>query len=162
RLSNPRGRRRMTRKQIKFFGTKRQKAALKNRSGHRKRNLGRKRKRNQGGILTQAEHAAERAIRSVEQAAEEAIGTRTRQVNRRRNVGEILTVLPANPGRRRRHRKSMARTKNRRRRANRGRVANRRHRRVYSRRRNRVYNRRRRNRNPKVVVRYRNRRRHNY
>ena len=183
RLVNPgRRRRRMTPKQIKYFGTPRQKAALKN---HRRRNasirttkkrlkksgeytgyigrtyrragrIGRatrrmkagtlkrptefrrafqRKARNQGGILSRAESAAKRAIRSVEDAAEDAIGAVTRQVNRRKNVGEILTVIPANPGRRR---KTMAR-RTRRRVA----VANRHHRR---------------RRNPRVVVRYRNRR----
>lgn len=74
---------------------------------------------------------------------------------RRANVGEILTVVPANPGRKRRNR-SMARTANRRR-NRRGRftaVANRRRNR-----RRRVYNRGRRH-SPRVVYRNRARRRH--
>ena len=112
RLANPR-RRRLSNKQIKYFGTPRQKAALKNRRSGKRHNAGRR--RNQGtGLVSRAEHAAEQAIASVERAAEDAIGAVTRQVNRGRrgNVGEILTVLPANPGRR----KKMA-TKTRRRRA---------------------------------------------
>lgn len=182
RLANAARRRRMTSKQIKFFGTKRQKNALRNASRRKVKKFhkrggpvygprelgggpvyasypGKRRRRNQGGgILSQAEHAASRAIRSVEQAAEDAIGAVTRQVNgRRRNVGEILTVLPANPGRRRRSR--VART----RRRNRGRVRLGNRRRTHNRRR-RTYNRGHRRRNsPRVVVRYRNRRhrRHN-
>ena len=182
RLVNPaRRRRNMTAKQIKFFGTRRQKAALKNRrrhnagkfsirkskkalksdfgykfaspfgreSGYRKRT----KKRNQG-LISETEHAAAHAIRSVERAAEDAIesltGAGAMNPGRRRNVGEILTVIPANPGRKRR---SMA-----------ARAHNRR--RVHNRRRNRARHhnraRRRHNRrstmNPKVVVRYRNRR----
>lgn len=152
RLVNPgRRRRNMTAKQIKYFGTPRQKAALKNR---RRRNVPRHgRRRNQAGIVTQAEHAAASAIRSVERAAEDAISTVTGAVNRgrrRKNVGQILTVIPANPGRKRRS--MAARTRNRRR------VHNRRHNR--GRRRHNAHRRRhnRRTMNPKVVVRYRNRR----
>lgn len=156
-LHNPRRRRRnMTPAQIKYFGTKRQKAALKNRglkrrirrarklgsstarqtSYYLKAHLKRKRARNQGGIVSQVEHAAEDAIRGVERAAEQAIGAVTRQSNRgrkrrsnvthsrrRANVGEILTVVPANPGRRRR---AMAATHKRRRRRASGRRLNRR------------------------------------
>jgi len=169
RLVNPGRRRKMTAKQIKYFGTTRQKAALKNRrrnvgpysirktakrlkaSGnkykkyhlHRLREVARVRKsgrRSNQGIVSQAEHAAERAIHSVEQAAEDAIHAVTRQVNRRPNVGEILTVVPANPGRRRR---TMAtKTANRRRASN---IGQRRHNK------GRV--------NPRVVVRYHNRKR---
>lgn len=162
------GRRRMTAKQIKYFGTARQRAALKN--SRRRRNTGPKRRhvgrrRNQGGdVVSRVERAAEHAIEKIEDLAENALGGVTHLGNRgrRRNVGEILTVLPANPGRR----KKMAatRTKNRRR-SNRGRVrASNRSRR---RNRNRGAVRRHRNRsrmaNPKVIVRYRNRaRRHNY
>lgn len=151
----------MSNAQIKYFGTKRQRAALKNR---RKRNASRprhnvgRRRHNQTGIVSQAEHAAQRAIHSVEQAAEDAIGAVTRQVNRRRNVGEILTILPANPGRKRRSKvAAKARRRNRGRASNRTR--NRRHNRTYNRRHNVVRHRRRNS--PKVVVRYRNRRRHN-
>lgn len=172
RLVNPGRRRKMTAKQIKYFGTSRQKAALK----HRRRNAGPKSWRrtvkrvktarrtggmkdwnfpsrqkavwkshrkagNRGSAVSRAESAAKRAISSVESAAKKALGSVTRGVNRggrRKNVGEILTVVPAgNPGRRR---KSMSRTANRRRHTNRGRRPN--YRRA----------------NPKVVVRYRNRR----
>lgn len=171
RLVNPaRRRRRLSNKQIKYFGTKRQKAGLRNRGG-RNRAGSHRRRRNQTGFVSQAEHAAADAIHTVERAAEDAIHDVTHAVNRgrRRNVGEILTVIPANPGRKRRKNKMAAthrRRKNRRR--NRGAVANRRR----NRRRNthRTHNRsyghrpRTRNRNPKVVVRYRNRRhnrRHN-
>lgn len=162
------GRRRMTAKQIKFFGTARQRAALKN--SRRRRNLGPRhkgRRRNQGaGVVSQVEHAAERAIEKIEDLAESALGGVTHLGNRgrRRNVGEILTVLPANPGRRRR-RMAATRTKNRRR-SNRGRVraSNRSRRRNRNQGRARHRNRtRRRMSNPKVVVRYRNRaRRHNF
>ena len=181
RLANAgrRRRRNMTAKQIRYFGTKRQKAGLRNRGFKRrikrarklgsstarqttyylKSSLARRRKRygNQG-IVSQAEHAAERAIRSVEQAAEDAIGAVTRQVNgRRTNVGEILTVLPANPGRRRRKRVARARARNR------GRVRSHNRRRTHNRRRHNVRHHRRHNRRhnaPRVVVRYRNRRHH--
>lgn len=162
RLTNP-GRRRMTAKQIKFFGTSRQRAALKN--SRRRRNQGPKRhagrRRNQGGdVVLRVEHAAERAIEKIEDLAQDALGGVSRMGNRgRRNVGEILTVLPANPGRRR---KKVAATK-RRRNKSRVRVSNRRPRRrnrARARHRNRT---RRVMANPKVVVRYRNRaRRHNY
>src|SRR5215475_9070553 len=112
RLANAGRRRTMTAKQIRFFGSKRQKAALKNR---RRRNVAHPRRRNQGGVVSQLERSAERAIGSIEDAAEKAIAAvqrRTSNPARRRNVGEILTVLPgANPGRRRR-RKTMARTRN--------------------------------------------------
>lgn len=84
---------------------------------------------------------------------------RTRNV-RRANVGEILTVIPANPGRRRNRRMARAANRRRNRRRNwrdprtglanrrRRRVSNRRHRnrgraRVYNRRRSRMHNRRR-------------------
>lgn len=197
RIANRGRRRRMTPAQIKFFGTKRQKAALRNRRSVRreKKSMARagfsrkairgvargyrrlKHRRNQGefglgssgGLITKAEQAAERAIHSVEQAAQDAIEGVTRRLNRsrnpgrQRNVGEILTVIPANPGRRRN--KRMARAANRRRnrrrnwrdprtglanrRRNRRRVSNRRYRRhnpstrVYNRRRHRMHNRRR-------------------
>lgn len=156
RLVNPGRRRRMTPGQIKYFGTKRQKAALRNRRHHR--NTGRRR-RNQGGIVSQAEHAAAGAIRAVERAAEDAIHSVTGVVNpgRRRNVGEILTVIPAgNPGKRRRKNRMAATRRNRRRVVhNRRRMHNRRRRRnpTVRRRHNR-----RRSMNPKVIVRYRNRR----
>ena len=154
----------MTAKQIKFFGTKRQKAGLRNRRSNTHRRGNRGRRRNQGGIISQAEHAAERAIHTVEQAAEDAIGAVTRQVNRGRrgNVGEILTVLPANPGSRRRKNKMAAtRRANRRRNrvSNRSRVHNRRHNRSRNRNRGWFNPRHRRRTNPKVIVRYRNRRR---
>jgi hypothetical protein len=166
RLVNPGRRRRMTAKQIKFFGTKAQRNALKNRrrnaSTHRRRYKAapvyrrHNRRRNQSGLMGEAE----RAIHSVEQAAEQAIGDVTHVVGnrgRRRNVGEILTVIPANPGRRRRN-KMARRTRNRRRNRGRVRVSNRRtYRRRYATR-NRGHRRRTRNRNPRVVVRYRNRR----
>lgn len=162
RLANAgRRRRNMTPEQIRYFGTKRQKNALRNRRRNARGRRANHRRRNQGGggIVSQAEHAAERAIHSVEQAAEDAIGAVTRQVNRRRNVGEILTVLPGNPGRRRRRNKRMAATRRRNRRR-RNRVSNPRHR---NRRRIGNFRRRRHNRrrsNPKVIVRYRNRRHH--
>jgi hypothetical protein len=153
-----RGRRNLTPKQIKFFGTKRQKAALKNR---RRRNVAHPRRRhNQQDTVHKVERAAESAIDSVERMAESAIGSVSRVHNRRRkNVGEILTIVPANPGRKRRRNRKMARTANRRRAQNRsrnrGRVVNRRRR---NRTRNRHRNRTRMS-NPRVVVRYRNRRR---
>lgn len=194
RLVNAGRRRRMTPAQIRFFGTKRQKAALKNArfrahfskktSGHsRKIRRARKRgsaiqaayyssqrsrrlRRNQGDIVSRVAHTAERAIDRVEDLARDALGSVTRTVNRgrtsnrgRRNVGEILTVVPGNPGRRRRR---MTRTHNRRR--NRRRnwrdprtgLSNRRRRHNRGRRHSRRHN-------PRVTVRYRNRRyrRHN-
>jgi hypothetical protein len=170
RLANPGRRRRMTPAQIKFFGTKRQRAALRNRRRTRSRpmpNRGRRR-RNQMG-LSQAEHVAQRAIHSVERAAEDAIHGLTSQfsggqLNRgRRNVGEILTVLPANPGRKRRKNKMAAATRKRRRNRTRARARNRTRRRhpytwTANPRRRRRHNRRS---NPQVVVRYRTRRRPN-
>ena len=189
RLVNPGGRRRMTPKQIKYFGTARQRAALKNRGRRRKgmrskmqsgisrkvrrshragdyakaayyRERSTARRRNQGDVVSRVEHAAERAIEKIEDVAQDALGGITHSMGnrgRRRNVGEILTVLPANPGRRR---KKMAATKRRRRNRGRVRVSNR------SRRRNRARARHRnrtRMMNPRVVVRYRSRprRRHN-
>lgn len=181
RIAN-RGRRRrnMTPRQIKYFGTARQKAALRNRrrNHYGGRRMNRRRRRNQefGGLLSSAEHAASQAIKSVERAAEDAISevtgrlhNRRRNRGRRRNVGEILTIVPAaNPGRRRRS--NMTRTRNRRRnrrhnyshrRRNRARAYN--YPRRTNRRRRHNVRRRRYNRrhNPRVVVRYRNRR-HNY
>lgn len=188
RLVNPR--RRMNAKQIRYFGTKRQKAALRRRNESKAARAARERKakkwvaryhaqrvrertsnrqRNQlglGSVVSQAEHAASSAIKSVERAAEDAIESVTGVLHnrgRRRNVGEILTVIPANPGRRRRRRNRMAATvtrrRNRRRHRNRGRARNRRrHTTMYNpRRRNRRRNRR--MSNPRVIVRYRNRRR---
>jgi hypothetical protein len=197
RLVNPGRRRRMSPKQIKYFGTARQKAALKasnpryrgGRGPHkggftsrkvrrayktgsmakaryyRERSKVRGARRNQGGLISSAERAAERAVERVERAAETAMGTVTRSLNRgrrngrrasprRRNVGEILTVIPANPGRRR---KKMAATRRRNRR--RARVSNQGYHRRRNRRMNFGHRRRRHNRrhNPKVVVRYRNR-----
>lgn len=102
RLANP-SRRRMSPAQIAHFGTRRQKAALLRRSrgkqrsallrsmgkgtGHRRRG-----RRNQsdfglggsGGLITKAEQAAQRAIHSVERAAEDAIGHVTSRLNRKR------------------------------------------------------------------------------
>lgn len=183
RLVNPGRRRRMTPAQIRFFGTKRQKAALRRNKGFQRvlrkrtatrsisaqdryktgRHQARYRKRyglgNQGSLVGRVEHAAERAIDRIEDVAEDALkgaglSNRGRRRNRRRrNVGEILTVVPANPGRRRR---SMTRTKHRRR--------NRRRRNWRDPRTGLSNRRRRRNRgrrhNPRVVVRYRNRRHH--
>lgn len=185
RLVNPGRRRRMTDKQIRFFGTPRQKAGLRNRrrnASYRKvKKEARKaqragmlepgpmfqkwrkatgmskrgRRRPNQGFISESEHAAAHAIRSVERAAEDAIesltGAGAMNPGRRKNVGEILTVIPAaNRGRRR----SMAAKAHNRRRAH-----NRRHNRARSHH-NRA--RRRHNRrstmNPRVIVRYRNRR----
>ena len=186
RLVNPRTRRRnMSAKQIKYFGTRAQKNALKRR---RKRNAprpwsalyhkryGGKRRRNQPTGVTQAIHRVERAAEDAIESVTGSVGL-TNRGRRRKNVGEIITVLPAamNRGHRRRNR-GMAATKNRRRnrsRANyprrRNRIHHRKHNRrtvmnVRSRRHNRAHNVRRRRHNPRVVVRYRNRRmnrRHN-
>lgn len=192
RLVNPGRRRRLTDRQIKYFGTRRQKAALKNRRRHNRAGTGtgsvskkafrrggegtqsaqyrykaqshaRRRtereerggyvRRNQG-FISEAEHAAAHAIRSVERAAEDAIesltGAGAMNPGRRRNVGEILTVIPANPGRRR---KKMAAPAH-----NRRRVHNRRRNRARHHNRARRRHNRRSTMNPKVVVRYRNRR----
>ena len=188
RLANPR--RKLSPKQIRFFGTQRQKAALRRRrnAGPRFRGLTRKvtralkksrpqaeyyyqrsrkrfaaRSRNQGaGITGQVERAAVRAVDSVERAAEDAIRTLEDVVTpaRERNVGQILTVMPANPARKRR--RNMAATAVRRRRRT-HRVSNRRRANpARRRRRNRAVAHRRhgrRNPAPRVVVRYRNRRR---
>lgn len=122
------------------------------------------------GLITRAEHAAERAIQKVEHAAEQALHGVTSRLNRgrtnrgrRKNVGEILTVMPANPGRRRR-RSSMYRTHNRRRHNRRRRMGvaeyNRRYHNPRRHNRRRYHNRRRRH-NP-TIVRYHNARRHHY
>lgn len=222
-----RRRRRMSPAQKFYFGTRRQRAAMGNagRGSHRKvkkaykkwfpgpfpktksrayRRLVRSRAPNQGdflaaggGLISRAEHAAEKAIERVERAAEQAIGSvtsrlnrgrrrnagpmsmrktikrmkrggsteariwerrhigrrksRSRRPRRRRNVGQILTVVPANPGRR----KNMYRTHNRRRRRNRRRSNWRDPRTGIGNRRRRMYNRRRRRHNPGVYNRRR-------
>ena len=129
----------MSEKQIKFFGTPKQKAALRARNKrrrHRTTNRKRRATTNRGGVHLSPFR-------------------RKRRTNRKRrvNVGHILTVLPAgNPGRKRRKNRSMARTRNYRRRRH-----NRSHHRTYNRRRHnrRTYNRR--HRAPVMM----NRRRHN-
>lgn len=137
RVHNPRKRKKkLSAKQIKFFGTKRQRAALRSRP---------KRKR--------------KVSRSISNPTIRRAGKHRRVARRRRkNVGEILTASLAglNPGRR----KGMARRR-------RSKVSSHRRRRsrtraVNPRRRRRAvvhHRRRRRTSNPRVVVRYRGRKR---
>jgi hypothetical protein len=147
-LSNPRRvkvkrhnmkkRRKMSPKQIRIFGTKRQKAALKAAS---------KRKRNPKRVSRVRVHRA-------------PVKRRTK----RSNPALIVTLGAMNPHRKRR--KPVAKAKSNTRRRRRHHVTNRRRtrrsnpKRVYVRRRHRnaVHHRRRRRSNPKVVVRYRTRR----
>ena len=165
RLANPGQRRRkMSRKQIAIFGTKRQKAALKRRrhnssgirayekrSGHKfPRKL---RRALAGGNARKAEYYADRSDWRAG-VPKFRSNPRRRRSKRKKNVGSILVAsIPGfNPGRKRRKHKSMAR---RRRRHNPRRRATTHRRRHYSRRR----------RNPgmrtRTVIKYRTRgRRH--
>lgn len=107
-----RGKRKMTAKQIRFFGTKRQRAALRS-SGKRKR-----RRRNPSLFKR-----ASRAVGSL-------VGTRKRRRRRKSsNVGEIITIglSGANPGTRKRRSTRVA--KRRKRRVSRARPVRRRRRR---------------------------------
>lgn len=164
RLVNPgRRRRKMTAKQIRFFGTKAQRAGLKRR---RKSNYGtregrswssytpRKRRRKNTSIRHQARMRmrygpAGRSThpgflrKKYKGKARQIKRLRAGKRSRRKNIGEILTVH-VNPGRR----KGMAR----RRRKNRARV-------VHHRRRRRAVSHRRRRRNPVYAVAPRRRRR---
>ena len=86
------GKKRMTAKQIMYFGTKRQKAALKNRS-HRRRNAGYKFSRKR---YLKTHYASGKARKGH--------GKR-----RRVNVGSIMVVRRrANPSRRKRHRRNIS------------------------------------------------------
>ncbi len=86
RVSNPGRRKKMTAKQIRFFGTKRQRAALKNASKRKRKNP-----------------SLRKVVRKVKR---QAVGVLKSHRRRKRvsNIGEILTVsLPGlNPGRKRR------------------------------------------------------------
>lgn len=147
RVHNPKRKKRMTAKQIRFFGTKRQRAALRSKPKRRKN---RARHRNfpaRSRILSWSKGRG----KAMQVKRHRNSGRRRRA--RRKNVGEILTASLSglNPGR-----KKMARRRTRRRR-----VSNRR-RRAYNPRRRRVtvhHRRRRRSHNPRVVVRYKSRRR---
>ena|ERR1051326_1199683 len=154
RLSNPgRRKRRMTAKQIRFFGTKRQRAALRSRPRRRRNTSIRKYKKRavKQGISKRTASTGAYMFRKM------ARGNRRRKKARRKNVGSILVAsIPGfsgfNPGRKRRKKKGMARHR-RRRKAN---AAPRRRRRHYARRRRSNPGRR-----TRVVVKYRTRgRRH--
>ena len=148
RLINPRRRRRMTAKQIRFFGTKRQRAALK------ARNAGPYSRRKSKKFVKRFGPYSAYTLREAQRISHPR--RRSKATRRRRsNVGEILTVMPANPGRRRRS--SMYRTHNRRRNRRRRHMAAAEYNRRYNRGRRR-HNRRRHN--PSVVYRHHNRRRH--
>jgi hypothetical protein len=86
RLVNPGRRRKMTAKQIRYFGTKRQRAALRMRHNPR-------RKRSLASFF-----GTKRVTKKSPARYKEAVGGK-----RRKNVGSILTVFPAglNPGRKR-------------------------------------------------------------
>jgi len=158
RLSNPGRRKRMTAKQIRFFGTKRQRAALRSRPKRRKnasRRIARKAlaraKRGDRSSFPKALYAMAGSVRR----RHKRLGIKNRGRRRKKNVGSILVAsIPGftgfNPGRKRRKNKGMARHR-RRRKAN---AAPRRRRRHYSRRRRSNPGRRR---STRVVVKYRTR-----
>lgn len=143
RLANPGRRKRMTAKQIRFFGTKRQRAALKKRKSNPRRKMNAPRP---WKALYRARYPRKgKKVRSG-LTGRMAIGNPSRRKSRRKkNVGSILVAsIPGlNPGRKRRKRN----------------VAHRRHRRHNAgRRHRRHYNARRRRSNPgRVIVRYRTR-----
>lgn len=154
RLHNPgRRRKKMTAKQIRFFGTKAQRAGLKRRN------------RRNPSIRKSLKHAGGMFDRRTTKRAYKAQGraTRARKRARRMNVGSILVAsIPGNPGERKHKRMAKARRRRRTRRAvvhhRRRRRSNpvARRRRSYRRRRNpvarytrrRVHHRRARRRNP--------------
>lgn len=158
RLSNPgRRRKRMTAKQIRFFGTKRQRAALRH-PRRRRKNISVRAKSKaakKAGLPSKGIASYYRAVGRGTRAWKKA-----KAKHRKKNVGSILVAsIPGftglNPGRKRRKKTSMAKHRRRRRKSNPS--APRRHRR-----RRYVARRRRRRANPgRVVVRYRSRgRRH--
>src|SRR5579859_3299742 len=107
RLSNPGRRRRMTAKQIRFFGTKRQRAALRSRPRRKNTSIRKFRKREKQDPIYR-----QRMTRRFRRAA------RTHK-KRKKNVGSILVAsIPGftgfNPGRKRRKNKGMARHRRRR------------------------------------------------
>jgi hypothetical protein len=181
-LSNPRRvkvkrrnnvkRRKISPKQIRIFGTKRQKAALKA-ANRRKRNpISRRRRRNESVEQGFWRSGKFHPIRSSSDYDPEAVGERfqykrapVKRRTKRRNPALIITLGATNP--RRRHTVAKAKNTRRRRRSNepnrrRARRQNPKHIYVRRRQRNATVARRRRH-NPKVIVRYRarNRRRHN-
>lgn len=91
RRRNSSGKKRMTAKQIKFFGTKAQRAALK-----RRRTSNPSKRRTIKTLRTVArKHPV--AKRQVQQAVS-AIRKNLRRKKRQSNIGEIITLLPGNPG----------------------------------------------------------------
>ena len=134
RLSNP-GRKRLTAKQIKYFGTARQRAALRRRKPRRRNISIRKAFSGATGRLLYEKGKAKKWGRGTRRAKRLRAGKRTK--NRRGNIGSILVAsIPGNPGRKRRKNKVA-----RRRRRNRARVVrHRRHRRHYTSRRRRRSN----------------------
>src|SRR5579859_4420262 len=105
RLSNPGRRRRMTAKQIRFFGTKRQRAALRARPRRRK-NISVRRSSKRGAYSGPLGKLAKYTHKFHGRA------TRRRKKARKKNVGSILVAsIPGftgfNPGRKRRKNKGM-------------------------------------------------------
>lgn len=154
RLSNPgRRRKKMTAKQIRFFGTKRQRAAL--RGPRRRRNTSVRKTKKRLSRLWKGDYKFTKAASFYRAKGKKARAAK--RAKRKKNVGSILVAsIPGftglNPGRKRR--KTVARHR-RRRKAN---AAPRRRRRHYSARRRRNPGRRR---SARVVVKYRTRgRRH--
>lgn len=150
RVHNPKRRKRkMTAKQLKYFGSKRQRAALKNRKRRKSRVTNRKRRRTNFPARSRILSWSRGRGKAQQVKRHRNRGRKRARRKRTANVGEILSASLSglNPGRR----KKVAR---RRKRHNAG------HRR---RSRARVHHRRRHRRsNPRVVVRYRTRgRRHN-
>ena len=155
------GHRRMTAKQIKFFGTKRQRAALKarrsNPGGVHK--IMRRLRKSLGTSSKVAAYKSSPKLRYKMRSSAARYGAKEH------NIGEILTILPGNPGRKRSTKKrsvsSMARRRTKRRVSN---VGHRRRRRNYgtvvgrSFSHTRIHRRKRRNPGKVVVYRYRGRR----
>lgn len=100
--------RKMTAKQIRFFGTKRQRAALKSRRRHNARSTYRSFKRKPIKMSVRRHRRIKRALASSPIGHPKFNRAKRRNVRHRsrRNVGSIITVYPmgmGNPGRRRRH-----------------------------------------------------------
>lgn len=104
------GPRKMTAKQIRFFGSARQKAALrlkKSRGSHKHRNGGTRKKRNYGTVLGRSwsHYSRETAPKPKRRARAKGKGRK----GRRKNVGQIISValgaLAGNPGTRKHRRR---------------------------------------------------------
>jgi hypothetical protein len=161
RLSNPGRRRRMTAKQIKYFGTKRQRAALRGRrhNPRRRRNVSiRQFKKRMGARSSSYRLDIPGSVRKYRARGR---ATRAAKRARKKNVGSILVAsIPGmNPGRKRRRNKGMTKRQRRRRAALK--AARTRRRRHYVARSHNPGRRRRHYNRTHTVIKYRTRRHHN-